>query len=95
MDVGNKSDNRAFSLGVEVEKTKLGTKLAFSTACSVKQLKQKLVVSFLSLKSFKSGPDNFLKLISQVEVESVGNKQASRASDQRGPLVRNVSAAPG
>lgn len=93
--MGNKSDNRAFSLGVEVEKTKLGTKLAFSTACSVKQLKQKLVVSFLSLKSFKSGPDNFLKLISQVEVESVGNKQASRASDQRGPLVRNVSAAPG
>lgn len=93
--MGNKSDNRAFSLGVEVEKTKLGTKLAFSTACSVKQLKQKLVVSFSSLKSFKSGPDNFLKLISQVEVESVGNKQASRASDQRGPLVRNVSAAPG
>lgn len=93
--MGNKSDNGAFSLGVEVEKTRLGTKFAFSAARSLKQLKQKLVVSFSSLKSFKSGPDNFLKLISQVEVESVGNKQASRASDQRGPLVRNVSAAPG
>lgn len=66
----NKSDNRAFSLEVEVEKIRLGTKLVSSAAHSLKQLKQKLVVSFSSLKSPKSGPDNFLKLISQVEADS-------------------------